>query len=292
MLGGVEREVGVAQEPVSGGTRCCDCHTDAHGDGGQLSINADRFGNRGANLFRDSGRGGECPKPPLSCCRCQDARVYLAKPQNGSGSGVLVLHSWWGLNEFFRSFCDRLADHGFVALAPDLYGGKVATTISDAKRLRAAAGTSRKEPIYRYLMRMLELLSEHADPGSPVGVVGFSMGGHWAYWLAQRPELPIAATVTFYAARNGDYRQSSSAFLAHFAETDEFVSPASVGRLRKSLAEAGREATFHTYPGAGHWFFEQDRVDNFNASAAELAWERTIDFLKWRLSPPTVVRKR
>lgn len=218
--------------------------------------------------------------------------MYLAEPRNESGPGVLVLHSWWGLNAFFRDFCDRLADQGFVALAPDLYGGKVATTIPEAKRLRAKASASRKEPAYRHLMRTLEMLSEHAVPDSPVGVVGFSMGGHWAYWLAQRPELKIAATVTFYTARNGDYALSSSAFLAHFAEEDEFVSPASVARLKKSLAKAGREATFHTYPGTGHWFFEQDRVDCFNPPAADLAWERTINFLKWRLSEPQVCEKR
>jgi carboxymethylenebutenolidase len=55
---------------------------------------------------------------------------YIAAPRSGSGPGVLVLHSWWGLNGFFKRFCDRFADAGFVALAPDLYDGRVASTVA------------------------------------------------------------------------------------------------------------------------------------------------------------------
>jgi carboxymethylenebutenolidase len=210
--------------------------------------------------------------------------LYLATPERGSGPGVLVLHSWWGLNEFFRGFCDRLAGQGFVALAPDLYDGKVATTIPQAKELRAKATAARKESAYKYLIRMIGvLLGEPAVRGPGIGAIGFSMGGHWAYWLAQRPELPIAATVTFYAARNGDYTTTSSDFLAHFAETDEWVSAAGIRKLERSLAAAGRTALFYTYPGTGHWFFEQDRADAYDPEAAALAWDRTLLFLRERL---------
>jgi carboxymethylenebutenolidase len=154
--------------------------------------------------------------------------MYTAVPKGRRcGPGVLVLHSWWGMNEFFRSFCDRLAAVGFVALAPDLFGGKVATTEAEARALRAQASASRREPAYRYLIRMIgELSDQEAVSRGGIAVIGFSMGGHWAYWLAQRPELPIVATVTFYAARNGAYTASNSRFLAHFAEDDPWVSNA------------------------------------------------------------------
>jgi carboxymethylenebutenolidase len=132
--------------------------------------------------------------------------VYLARPDGASTGGILVLHSWWGLNEFFRGLCDRFADQGFTTLAPDLYGGRIAGTAAEAKALRAKVSASRKEPAYKYLVRMIGEL-ERAATGD-IAVVGFSMGGHWACWLAQRPELPIAATVTFYAARSGDYSAS------------------------------------------------------------------------------------
>lgn len=169
-----------------------------------------------------------------------------------------------------------------MALAPDLYDGRVAGTVAEARALRAAVTASRTEPAYKYLIRMISEL-RGAAAADTIGVVGFSMGGHWAYWLAQRPDLPIVATVAFYAARNGDYSESRSSFLAHFAETDEWVSPAGIKKLKRSLSKAGRVFECHTYPGTGHWFFEDDRTDAFEPEAAALAWKRTIDFLRQRL---------
>jgi carboxymethylenebutenolidase len=120
---------------------------------------------------------------------------YIAIPKSGSGPGVVILHSWWGLNAFFKGLCDRLAEAGFVALAPDLYNGKVASTVEAARKLRAQATASRREPAYKTLMAAINSLSRHEAVTTPaVAVAGFSMGGHWAVWLAQRPELPIAAT--------------------------------------------------------------------------------------------------
>lgn len=206
---------------------------------------------------------------------------YLAIPKSGTGPGVLVLHSWWGLNPFFKELCDRFARAGFVALAPDLYSGKVATTVAAAKALRAQTTASRKTPAYKMLIAAIERLSHHAAVTTPcIALVGFSMGGHWALWLAQRPELPICATVIYYAARNGDFTQSRSRFLFHFAQTDEWVSAASIKKLKKSLAGASLDATYHEYPDTAHWFFEYDRSAAFNGKAAALSWKRTLEFLR------------
>jgi carboxymethylenebutenolidase len=213
---------------------------------------------------------------------------HFVIPTAGVGGGILILHSWWGLNAFFKDLCERFADEGFVALAADLYDGKVATTIEEAKSLRAKVTASRKEPAYKYLIRMIQFLSAHEAVTNPlIAVVGFSMGGHWAYWLAQRPELPIAATTIFYAVRGGDYSKSATSFLCHWAETDKWVFAAGIRKLRRSLEKAGREFIFHTYPSTSHWFFERDRTDVFNPEASELAWERTIDFTKNKLKLTT-----
>src|ERR1700687_2499474 len=67
---------------------------------------------------------------------------FLAVPPNGTGPGVLVLHAWWGLNDTIKAFCTRLAQSGFVAFAPDLYHGKVADNIADAKNLAKALGAN------------------------------------------------------------------------------------------------------------------------------------------------------
>lgn len=205
----------------------------------------------------------------------------MAIPASGSGPAVLVLHSWWGLNTFFKELCDRLARAGFVALAPDLYDGKVAKTVETAKALRSAATASRRVPAYKTLIAAIDHLARHDAVTTPrVAQLGFSMGGHWALWLAQRADLPIASTVIYYAARNGDYTHSTSRFLFHFAQEDDWVSPSSVKKLQASLARAGRDATYHVYPGTTHWFFESDRRDVFDQSAADLSWKRTLAFLQ------------
>lgn len=211
----------------------------------------------------------------------RDVLSYLALPPAGQGTGVLVIHAWWGLNAFFKGACDRLAQAGFVALAPDLFEGQLAVTPADAERLRAQP---RREPTYRTLMRALEQLMAHpAVRGELMGVVGFSMGGHWALWLSQQPGLPVGAVVTFYGARSGDYSSSQAAFLGHFAEHDEWVSEAARKKLARSLAAAGRPAEFCVYPATSHWFCESDRLEVYAAPAAELAWERTVAFLRRHL---------
>lgn len=208
----------------------------------------------------------------------QFTNAYIALPPSGKGKGVLVIHAWWGLNDFFKGVCDRLAKEGFVALAPDLFEGQVANTIAGAKSLRAKP---KREPTYKTLIHAIEQLINHpAVQGSTIGVVGFSMGGHWALWLSQRPELPIGATVTFYGARAGDYTSSRAAFLGHFAEKDDWVSDASLKKLKKSLETADRVAVFFVYPETDHWFFESNRADAYNSQAAELSWERTIKFFR------------
>lgn len=206
---------------------------------------------------------------------------YLAVPKSGSGRGVVVLHSWWGLNTFFKGVCDRLADAGFVALAPDLYSGRVASTEAEARALRAQATASRRVPAYKQLSSAIKYLSRlDSVTNANVSLIGFSMGGHWALWLAQRAELPINATVVFYAARSGDFTQSKSRFLFHFAEVDDWVSTASIKKLKRNMELAGRTASYHVYPGTTHWFFEDDRMAAYNQKAAAASWNRTLEFLR------------
>lgn len=209
--------------------------------------------------------------------------MYLATPKRKSTHAILVLHSWWGLNPFFHRLCDRFAEVGFVALGADLYNGKVANTAAGAQKLRRKITATRKEPAYKYLIRMIDDLQQVAGVDA-VGVVGFSMGGHWAFWLAQQTDLPIVATVTFYAARNGDFSKSRASFLAHFADRDDWVSDAVIKKLERNLSQAGRAFTFHSYPGTSHWFFEEDRKRAYDPNAAALAWQRTTAFLKQHLS--------
>ena len=110
------------------------------------------------------------------------------------------------------------------------------------------------------------------------------MGAFWSLWLAQTLPADVATVVLFYGTGDGNYSRIQAAFLGHFAETDEFESPAAVRDLEKVLRTTGKDVTFYTYPGTTHWFFEKDRPDAYDAPAARLAWERTIRFLTTQLS--------
>ncbi len=207
-------------------------------------------------------------------------KYYLAVPPAGKGPGVLVLHAWWGLNDFFREFCDRLAHEGFVALAPDLFSGRIARTIEEAKQHMSEWDEEQDVP--PILLPAVEELSKRANPdGGGLGVVGFSLGAYWSLWLAQKnPEL-FQAVVLFYGTNGGEgnFQRSKAAFLGHFAENDPYETEPGIRELENNLKGANRPTRFHTYPGTGHWFFEKDRPEAFNPQAAQLAWERTVEFL-------------
>ncbi len=208
---------------------------------------------------------------------------YLALPRSGMGAGVLVLHAWWGLNDFMREFCDRLAQQGFVALAPDMFSGKIARTVEEAKQL--VSQPNQEEVVPPILLSAVEELRKHpAVSGNGLGIVGFSFGGSWALWLASHQPEAIRAVTIFYSTGESDFQQSKAAFLGHFAAADPFEPEGGVRELEKSLKSASRPATFYTYPGTGHWFFEKDRPEAYQAEAARLAWERTLAFLKGSLT--------
>ena len=207
---------------------------------------------------------------------------YLAIPKKGNGPGVLVLHAWWGLNDFFKGLCDQLAMAGFVAFAPDLYRGATTSTRDGAENLMSkvdqkAAGRDIRSGV-------MGLQSHPGMRGKRIGVIGFSMGAFWSLWLAQELPADVDAVVLFYGTGDGNYSHIRAAFLGHFAETDEFESSAAVRDLEKDLRTRVKDLTFYTYPGTTHWFFEKDRPDAYDASAAELAWQRTIGFLTTQLS--------
>jgi carboxymethylenebutenolidase len=201
---------------------------------------------------------------------------YLAVPEGGDAPGILLIHAWWGLTGFFKSVCDRLADEGFVALAPDLYHGKTASTIAEAKRLRSQM---KRAIVAEELEGAVDLLSTlFAVSGERIGVLGFSLGAYWAMWLATQRPREVAAVTTFYGTRKGDYRKARAAFLGHFAEDDKFEPLKSVRFVEAQMRSARREATFHLYPNTRHWFFEKDRSDAYDPKSAKLAWKRTIAF--------------
>lgn len=204
---------------------------------------------------------------------------YLAVPPAGSGSAVLVLHAWWGLNGTIKTFCQRLAEAGFVAFAPDLYHGRVTDQIAEAEALAAALDENVNQA-RADLAAATAFLSERAGSAdSRIAVLGFSLGAFYALDLSVAAADAVRAVVLFYGTGPGDFSRSQAAYLGHFAEVDAFEPPSSVDSLEEALRQAGRPVTFYRYSNAGHWFCEPDRVQAYNPAAAALAWDRTIAFL-------------
>jgi carboxymethylenebutenolidase len=207
-------------------------------------------------------------------------RGYLAGAEAEWGAGVLVLHAWWGLTNDCTDVCDRLAERGFVALAPDLYtGAATAATIVEAESL-VNVHDSAPQVAHNVVLSAIDQLRElQAVNGGQIGIIGFSLGAYWALHASQVRPDDVSAVVTVYGTNDGDYSTARAAYLGHFAERDSFEPLEVVQGIETSIRDAGHDVTFHVYPGTGHWFAEPSRSDAYNAQAAELLWDRTLAFL-------------
>lgn len=210
---------------------------------------------------------------------------YIASPVNTAKGGLLVLHAWWGLNVFQKTICNRLADEGYLTIAPDLYHGEIAATIEQADQLRSKI---KRATIATNILATLDFLRARPEMSQKaIGVVGFSMGAWWALWLNEQHPDSVSATVLFYGTRGMKSTATQSAFCGHFAERDLYEPASSARRLEKKLKTAGKDTEFHTYAGTSHWFFEEDRPE-YHPEAANLAWARTLGFLHNHLMIPTL----
>jgi len=205
---------------------------------------------------------------------------YLASPENPR-AGVLVLHAWWGLNDFFKSFSNRLASQGYLALAPDLHDGALATTVEEAKELQSKIDDERIKKIV--LGAEDHLRSVPSLSGRKIGVIGFSMGAAWSLLLSTLKPESVGAVVVFYGTYPVDFSKAQASYLGHYAPDDEWETPADVRATEEKIRGAGREVTFHFYPETKHWFFEENRPMEYKRDAADLAWKRTLEFLDSKL---------
>jgi len=210
------------------------------------------------------------------------AKACMAFPDGMKGAGVLLLHAWWGLNEFFKHTADRLAREGFVVLAPDYYQGAIARTIDQAEALRLKVD---RKATNNLINGSLDYLCSQPQVVSPrVGVIGFSLGCGYALGLARNKPKNLSAVVLYYGTGGGKYQGVNTDFLGHFAEHDEWGADAKkVSAVKARLSQANGEVKFYTYPGTGHWFCEEDRKQAYVEEAAEKAWARTLEFLHSKL---------
>ncbi|HEV8633125.1 MAG TPA: dienelactone hydrolase family protein [Chloroflexota bacterium] len=219
------------------------------------------------------------------------ASGYLSAPDSGRGPGVIVIQEWWGLNAHIRSIADRLAAEGFVALAPDLYHGRVTREPDEAGKLMMALNIEQAARDLRgaaaYLLGAVSRPEGHGGAGGPkVGVVGFCMGGQLALYAGTVAPDQVGAVVDFYGIHPNvrpDFARLQAPVLGLFAERDSSVTPEAVRSLEQQLHAAGKQIETHVYPGVDHAFFNDERPEVYNPEAARDAWERTLRFLRQHL---------
>jgi carboxymethylenebutenolidase len=214
------------------------------------------------------------------------AHGYLALPESGGGPGVVVIQEWWGLTSHIADVTDRLAAQGFVALAPDLFGG---TTTHDADE----AGELMKQlPVARAARDLAGavdyLLGHDAVTGEKVGAVGFCMGGGFVLLLAAQQGDKIGAAVPFYGVLGEDFPSFdnlTAPLLGHFGELDEMAPPDSVRYLAATIEQqSGVKPDLRIYP-AGHAFFnDENLLGTYDPEQAAIAWDATVDFLRTHLT--------
>jgi carboxymethylenebutenolidase len=208
------------------------------------------------------------------------AHGYLALPPSGSGPGVIVIQEWWGLTDHIAEITDRLAAAGFVALAPDLYGGATTHNADEAGKLMQELPVDRAARDLRGAVDYL--LARDEVTGDRVGAVGFCMGGAFVLQLAVQEGGKLAAAVAFYPVGSfpDDYSGLQAAVLIHVAELDQFVPAEQADELAEKIAGGnGRKPEIERYP-AGHAFNnDENLLGTHDPEQAKKAWDRTLSFL-------------
>jgi carboxymethylenebutenolidase len=202
---------------------------------------------------------------------------YLAMAGKGR-PGVVVIQEWWGLNDQICGVADRFARAGCNALAPDLYKGRVTTEPDEANHLMSGldfAGATHQD---------LAGAARHLKgEGGKVAVMGFCMGG--ALTIAAAVHIPeLSAGVAFYGIppkEVADPAKIRVPFQGHFANKDDWCTPAAVNALEKTLEAAGGVSEIYRYEAAHA--FANERSAAYDVASANLAWERMTPFLERHL---------
>jgi carboxymethylenebutenolidase len=213
-----------------------------------------------------------------------NAYGYLALPASGSGPGVIVIQEGWGLTTHVAHMADRLAGEGYVALAPDVYGGVTTHDEGEALKLLLELPVDRAARDLRGAVDYL--LGREEVVGETPGVVGFCMGGAFALQLPVQEGDKVAAAVAFYPTgyMPDEYAGLQAPVFIHIGDADTINPPTLAEELNEKIsADTGRDPEIVHYP-AGHAFLnEEDLLGTFDAEQARIAWDRTVAFLHSQL---------
>jgi carboxymethylenebutenolidase len=220
-----------------------------------------------------------------------EVKAFLATPKTEAKRGsVLVIHEIFGLTDHIKDVACRLAQAGYIGLAPDLFTreGAPVFTPGDFTAMREFVGKIPDSQLMDDLRAGMQFLRGRSDSNGKVGIVGFCYGGRVSMLLAgSAPELNAA--VAYYGRISSEKTANQPAhpidlaaqvyapLQGHFGEEDQGIPPAEAEKLRAALAEHHKTAEIYVYEHAGH-AFNNDTRENYRPEAARLAWQRTLDW--------------
>ena len=216
------------------------------------------------------------PKPAAQDIEVGGSKAYAAKPKGTPKGAILVLHEWWGLNDWVRHQADELAKEGYLALAVDLYKGKVATDPAEAMALMKGFDEASADKVEE---AGLEWLKKSA-PGTKVATLGWCFGGGQSLRASLNDPKDVDATVMYYGPPETDpakLKKLRGPVLGIWGNKDKGIPPEKVAAFDKALTEAGVKHEFHPYD-ADH-AFANPSGGRYNGEAAKDAWEKTRKFL-------------
>lgn len=206
---------------------------------------------------------------------------FLTQP---SGSGrhpaVIVIHTWWGLNDWIKDQSQKLAAEGFTTLAVDLYGGQVATDAPTALDLKSAlkddVALQDLQAAFLYLFARNDVDRDH------IGAIGWDMGAGYALKFAATQQRLGACVVNYgpLPTDPNDIQLIFSPVLGNFAALDRGVLPSDVESFEKTMKNLSRRVDIKIYDGAKHGFENPNDAANYDPEAAADALARSIAFLK------------
>ena len=197
----------------------------------------------------------------------------------GPFPALIVVHEYWGLNDWVKQQADKLADQGYVALAIDLYRGKVADTPDLARELMRGVAPDRAT---RDLKAAFDFLASQPDVRKDrIGSIGWCMGGGYALDVAL-VEPQLAATVINYghlATDPAELQKINAAILGLFGGQDRGITPDDVKKFQQAMEKLGKKIEVKIYPDAGHAFENPNNEQGYRPEDAADAWKRTANFL-------------
>ena len=198
----------------------------------------------------------------------------------GPFPGIIVIHEWWGLNDWVKEQASKLADQGFEALAVDLYRGKLATTPDEAHELMRGVPEDRAT---RDLHAAFEFLKSQSNVKKDrMASIGWCMGGGYSLDVVlQEPTLTAAVINYGHLAVDADsLKKINASILGIFGGQDRGIPVDDVKKFEQTLKQLGKKVEIVIYPNAGHAFENPNNKDGYRTDDAADAWKRTVKFLE------------